>query len=53
MPEGLDYVSTDAALLQLLPESEPAPHGAHLLVSCNITCPIFTSDSVPSVCCHD
>ena len=53
MPENLDYVTTDPDALQLLPESEAAQHGTHLLWSCNVTCPLFTSDSIPSVCCHD
>jgi hypothetical protein len=41
----------DVAALQLLPEEESATHGSHMLASCNLTCPWFTSDSVPSICC--
>ncbi|MEO3753450.1 hypothetical protein [Streptomyces sp. B6B3] len=39
--------------LQLLPELEPAVDGAHMAVSCNVTCPWDTSDSIPSMCCAD
>jgi hypothetical protein len=53
MYEQFQDVSTDVARLQMLPESEPAPHGAHITPSCRITCPVFTSDSIPSICCHN
>jgi hypothetical protein len=53
MPTQSDEFTIDVCALQLLPESESATHGAHALASCQVTCPVFTSDSVPSICCHD
>jgi hypothetical protein len=47
-----EELTTDIAYLQLLPETEPASHGVHLGLSCHMTCPLFTSDSLPSVCCR-
>jgi hypothetical protein len=51
MPTDVD-VTADVSMLQLLPEDEPSAHGVHLLASCNLTCPWWTSDSVPSTCCN-
>jgi hypothetical protein len=44
-------MTTNIALLQRLPELDPTPTGAHAAVSCGVTCPRFTSDSIPSICC--
>jgi hypothetical protein len=53
MPETIDAITTDTAILQLLPETEESRHGTHLQWSCDITCPWDTSDSIPSLCCAD
>jgi hypothetical protein len=52
MPTELDDLTDEIAMLQLLPEQEASAHGAHLLASCNVTCPRDTSDSIPSICCN-
>lgn len=53
MSNDLNRATVDVAMLQLLPEEEPATHGTHLRWSCNVTCPWWTSDSIPSICCGD
>ena len=53
MPNEPTPGTVDVALLQLLPEEEPAGPAGHLHASCRVTCPLFTSDSVPSVCRAD
>jgi hypothetical protein len=53
MPPNAEFVTTDSAVLQLLPEIEEPQHGTHLQGSCNLTCPWDTSDSIPSWCCGD
>jgi hypothetical protein len=53
MPNELTLITADVAMLQLLPEEEPTTHGVHLLASCRVTCPLWTSDSIPSICCGD
>ena len=44
--------TTDIAFVRLRPEAEPAQHGIHLGLSCHLTCPVSTSDPVPSICCR-
>jgi hypothetical protein len=45
-------MDNDIALLQELPELEVAAPGAHVAASCHVTCPLLTSDSIPSICCN-
>jgi hypothetical protein len=45
--------TTDISGLQLLPEREALPAGAHIALSCHVTCPVDTSDSLPSDNCAD
>lgn len=44
-------VTTDVSQLQVLPEREALPAGAHVALSCQVTCPVDTSDSLPSDNC--
>ncbi|WP_018788095.1 hypothetical protein [Micromonospora sp. CNB394] len=46
-------MDTDINLLQQLPELEVTAPGAHAAASCGLTCPVWTSDSLPSLCCTD
>jgi hypothetical protein len=53
MPFDSGSLTTDIDVLQKLPELESKAHAAvHMAASCQLTCPWWTSDSIPSACCR-